>query len=128
MAGPAWERQPQPVYSASQGRVLLFDLSQSMSSTDIAPSRLQLARFKLADLVRDGVDRQQALIVFAGDAWVVAPFTDDNETLLNLVPSLETGTAPIQGSRTDLALSAARELISNAAEREVELILRHFQC
>lgn len=123
LAGPAWERQPQPVYSANDSRILLFDLSQSMASTDIAPSRLQRARYKLADLVRAGVDRQQALIVFAGDAWVVAPFTDDNETLLNLAPSLDIDTAPMQGSRTDLALAAAQKLIRNASANKVELIL-----
>ena len=123
LAGPTWQRRPQPVYSGNDGRIILFDLSLSMNSTDVSPSRLQRARYKLADLVAIGEQRQQALVVFAGDAWVVAPFTDDTETLLNLIPALDTTTAPVQGSRTDRALEVALELIDNAGLSGVEVIL-----
>ena len=123
LAGPAWERLPQPVYSHSQGRVLIFDLSLSMNSTDLSPSRLDRARYKLADLVAGANDRQQALVVFAGDAFVVSPFTDDHDTLINLIPSLDTRTMPVQGSRADLGLKLAGELIANSGLSGVEILL-----
>ncbi len=123
LTGPTWERLPQPVYSHNQGRVLIFDVSLSMDSTDLAPSRLIRARYKLADLVAGAKARQQALVVFAGDAFVVSPFTDDNDTLSNLIPALDTRTVPIQGSRADLGLKLAAELIENSALTKVEIIL-----
>ncbi len=123
LAGPTWEQQPRPVFNKLQSRILIFDLSQSMDSKDIAPSRLQRARFKLTDLISGAANRQQSLIVFAGDAFVVSPFTDDSKTLINLVPALGTQTVPVQGSRADKALKLASELIDNAGVSKVEIIL-----
>ena len=123
LAGPAWQQKPQPVFSKLQSRVLILDLSQSMDSGDLSPSRLERARFKLNDLISGAGSRQQALIVFAGDAFVVSPFTDDTKTLINLIPSLSTETVPVQGSRSDKALKIARELIENAGVSNAEVIL-----
>ena len=122
-AGPSWEQQPQPAYRTAQGRVLVYDLSSSMDSIDLAPSRLTRARFKLTDLIAAGQGRQQGLVVFAGDAFVVAPLTDDIETLHNLIPSLTTASVPVQGSRADLGLKLAAELLDNAGYTHGEVIL-----
>ena len=123
LSGPAWEQRPQPVFSKLQSRVLILDLSLSMDSGDLPPSRLERARFKLNDLISGAGSRQQSLIVFAGDAFVVSPFTDDTKTLINLIPSLTTQTVPVQGSRSDRALKLARELIDNAGVSNAEIIL-----
>lgn len=122
-AGPAWEKKPQPMAQDLDARVLVFDLSRSMNSTDILPNRLERARFKLTDLVRQGADLQQGLVVFAGDAFVVAPITSDMQTLINLIPSLDTRTVPVQGSRTDLAIDSAASLLAGAGFAEGEIIL-----
>jgi Ca-activated chloride channel family protein len=123
LAGPTWEQQPQPVYGRLHSRVILFDLSRSMGSGDLPPSRLERARFKLNDLVVGGGDREQALVVFGGDAFVVAPLTDDVDTLVNLIPALDTQTVPVQGSRVDRALALALELLERGQARDAEVIL-----
>ena len=123
LAGPAWERLPQPARSVYDGRAIVFDLSLSMDSSDIQPTRLSRARYKLSDLILDGSDLQQGLVIFAGDAFVVAPLTDDTDTLINLTPSLSTNTVPVQGSRSDLGLELAASLISNTGLSEGEIIL-----
>ncbi|MGI9317877.1 MAG: VWA domain-containing protein [bacterium] len=123
LAGATWEQKPQPVFNKLKSRILVLDLSHSMDSTDIAPTRLERARFKLTDLISTAGDRQQSLIVFAGDAFVVSPFTDDAKTLVNLIPSLTTQTVPVQGSRIDKALVLAQDLIENAEVSNVEIIL-----
>ncbi|MBX2867981.1 MAG: VWA domain-containing protein [Acidiferrobacterales bacterium] len=123
MAGPTWERRPQPLFEQNLSRVILFDLSLSMNSSDLQPSRLQQAKFQLIDLIQSAKNQQQALIVFAGDGFIVAPFTNDAETLVNLVPGLDVNTVPVQGSRVDKALLLAAELIRNAEVRSAELVL-----
>lgn len=123
LAGPSWQQQSIPVYSELQSRVILFDLSRSMDSGDLSPSRLVRARFKLTDLVNEAGARQQALIVFAGDSFIVSPLTDDRDTLTNLIPALDTGTVPVQGSRADLALTMAAQLIDNADAKRVQVVL-----
>jgi Ca-activated chloride channel family protein len=123
VAGPAWQRLPQPVHDTLLGRVLVFDLSLSMKSTDLSPDRLSRARFKLMDLIRSGTGIQQGLVVFAGDAFVVVPVTDDIDTLANLVPSLDTRTVPVQGSRTDLGIHSAVTLLENTGFQTGTIIL-----
>ncbi|NKB76538.1 MAG: VWA domain-containing protein [Gammaproteobacteria bacterium] len=123
MAGPSWQRMPQPVYPDNEHIVFAFDLSRSMDSDDLSPSRLTRARFKLLDLVNAAKGRQQGLVAFAGEAFVVSPLTDDSETLLNLIPSLDTDTVPIQGSRADLGIQKASELLARTGAYSGSIIL-----
>lgn len=123
MAGPTWQRLPQPAHDVLEGRVIVFDLSLSMDSSDVQPTRLSRARYKLADLILAGEGLQQGLVVFAGDAFVVAPLTDDIGTLINLTPSLNTATLPVQGSRADLGLEFASMLLGNTSLLHGDIIL-----
>jgi len=123
LSGPVWQQQAVPVYSELSSRIILFDLSQSMDSNDLVPSRLSRARYKLNDLVSGAGARQQALVVFAGDSFVVSPFTDDQDTLINMIPALDTATMPVQGSRPDRGLMEAQRLIANAAVERVQIVI-----
>lgn len=123
LAGPAWERRPQPLFRAAGGRVIVLDLSLSMRSPDLPPSRLIRARYKAIDLIKTGVGIDQGLVVFAGDSFIVTPLTDDRATILNLLPSLTTSTIPVQGSRADRGLEKAGKLLQRAAASHGQIIL-----
>ena len=123
LAGPTWERLPQPLYRAAEGRVIVLDLSMSMAATDISPSRLTRARYRAIDLIKAGVGIEQGLVVFAGDSFIVAPLTDDQATLLNLLPSLNTSTVPVVGSRADRGLEKALNLLQRATINRGQVIL-----
>ena len=49
LAGPAWEKLPQPVERKNDALVIVLDLSLSMFAQDVAPSRLAKARQKIVD-------------------------------------------------------------------------------
>ncbi len=123
LTGPTWERLPQPLFRAAGGRVIVLDLSLSMLTPDIVPSRLSRARYKAIDLVKAGIGIEQGVVVFAGDSFIVAPLTDDRATLLNLLPGLDTNTVPVQGSRADRGLEKAGELLKRAAINQGQIIL-----
>jgi len=123
LAGPAWEKLPQPLEESATGRVLVLDLSRSMDSTDLKPSRLERARYRLIDMIQRTAGTQQGLVAFAGDAFVVSPLTDDKDTLLNLVPALETASMPVQGSRSDLGLAQAVDLLVNTGLKYGNIVL-----
>ena len=114
LAGPVYKKLPQPVYREQSSLVILMDLSQSMNATDIKPSRLARARLELLDILKSRKTGQTALIVYAADAFVVTPLTDDNATIANLVPALETSMMPAQGSNLSAALGKAYELLTQA--------------
>lgn len=114
LAGPVYEKLPQPVYREQSSLVVLLDLSQSMNAADIKPSRLSRAKLELLDLLESRKEGQTALIVYAAEAFVVTPLTDDNATIANLVPALETQMMPAQGSNLSAALAKAFSLFSQS--------------
>ncbi len=123
LAGPAWEKRPLPVQKNLSALVVLFDLSPSMTSEDIKPSRLVRARLKLIDILRERGDGLAALLVYSGEAHAVVPLTDDVGTLISLVPSLHPNLMPRQGSNTEAAVERALSLLRDAGASEGDLLL-----
>ena len=97
MAGPVWEQLPQPVQKREDAIVIVMDLSLSMFAPDHNPSRLDLAKRKLRDILALREEGQTALVVYAGDAHTVTPLTDDVVTIDALVPSLSPNIMPLFG-------------------------------
>jgi len=123
MAGPAWKEIPQPVEKKIQARVIILDLSISMKSKDIPPSRYARAKHKLGDLLKAYNEGETGLIVYSGDAHVVTPLTGDTNTINNLVPSLRPEIMPIKGSNALAALKSAVDLLQNTGHQTGNIIL-----
>jgi Ca-activated chloride channel family protein len=114
LAGPVWSQLPQPVFRAESALVIVLDVSRSMDAQDVAPSRLTRAKHKILDILQVRKEGQTALVIFAGESFVVSPLTDDARTMKTLVQTLETNLLPVQGSRLDLALHRGNELLKQA--------------
>lgn len=123
LAGPAWERQPQPVFRDLSSLVVGLDLSRSMDAQDIAPSRLARARFKLTDILQRRQEGQTGLVVFAGESFTVSPLTDDQDTIIAQLPSMTTDLMPRQGSRGDRALTQAAQLLHQSGQTRGDILL-----
>lgn len=123
LAGPTWERLPSPVFRNDSALVIALDLSRSMDAADIKPSRLIMARYKIADILKQRKDGQTALLVYAGDAFTVTPLTDDTETIDSQLSALNTDIMPSQGSNTMSALEKAVELFKQAGLQKGQILL-----
>ena len=123
LADPVWEQRPQPVFRNEAARVVVLDLSNSMLSPDLKPSRLVRARYKVADILDQDLDGQTGLVVFAGNAFAVTPLTSDAETIRALLSPLEPALMPSQGSRVDLGLQKAGQLLRQAGLPRGEILL-----
>ncbi len=123
LAGPVWEKRPQPVFKEKSALVIALDLSRSMDANDIKPSRLSRARYKISDILKHRVEGQTALIAYAADAFVVTPLTDDTLTIDSLLSSLTTDLMPAQGTRTDKAIEKAASLLKNAGIKKGDILL-----
>ncbi|MEO7917261.1 MAG: VWA domain-containing protein [Dokdonella sp.] len=122
-AGPAWEREPAALYRGESARVIALGLTPSMLATDVQPNRLARARFRIDDLLNQSGDTQTALIAYAGDAFVVAPLTDDANTVRNLVDALEPDVMPVRGNSTSRAIATAINLIRQAGLQSGQIVL-----
>ena len=114
LSGPVWKKIPQPLLKKSHERVLVLDLSYSMLATDIKPTRIDRARFKLEDLLKRFVEGETALIAYAGEAFVISPLTHDPATIVALLPGLRPNIMPVPGSRSDLAIELAADLLNRS--------------
>jgi Ca-activated chloride channel homolog len=123
LAGPVWSQLPQPVFRAESALVIVLDLSRSMDVQDVTPSRLTRAKHKILDVLKARKEGQTGLVVYAGDSFVVSPLTNDANTMITLVQSLETSLMPLQGSRADLALRTADELLKHVGHAGGDLLL-----
>jgi Ca-activated chloride channel homolog len=123
LAGPSWERLPQPVFQKESALVIALDLSLSMYADDIKPSRLQRARYKISDLLNLRQEGQTALLVYAGDAFTVTPLTDDIKTINSQLSALSPAIMPAPGSRTDIAITKATELLKQAGISQGHILL-----
>ena len=113
LAGPTVTKIPDYSNLIKKPVVIILELSPHMLSTDVSPSRLKRALFKLRDFLQAQPDREVGLIVFAGDAHVVVPVTQDHKTIISLSESLNPTLMPVKGSRIMPALRLAQEMGDN---------------
>ena len=123
LAGPTWQEAPQPVYRDQAALVVLLDLSLSMSTRDVVPSRLDRARYRIRDLLAARRGGQTALVAFAAQAFTVTPLTDDIETIRSQLAVLEPGVMPRQGSNVTAALEHGLGLLRQAGFQDGDLLL-----
>lgn len=122
-AGPSWQKLPVPTYKPVQPRVLVLDLSDSMLLSDLSPSRLNRAKFKLQDLFAKKGLGQFGLVVFTSEPFVVSPLTDDGQTIAALLPELKPDMVPVGGYNLTTALEEARSLFINAGYNQGQILV-----
>ncbi len=123
LTGPSWQKQPSQVYSSQGGLVIALDLSLSMTSQDLSPSRLQRAKFKITDILKQAGNENVALIAYAGDAHVASPLTQDAKTILNMLPALDPYIMPVAGSNLRLMVEEAVSLFHQGKSKPRTLLL-----
>ena len=113
-SGPSLERAELPVFERSDALVIVLDLSRSMWATDTQPSRIRRARQKVMDILDARTEGVTGMVVFAGDAHVVTPLTDDTRTIENLLSALAPDIMPLQGSNATEAIELAAGLLETS--------------
>lgn len=123
LAGPAWRQQEVALYRVQAPLVVALDLSTHMAADDLKPDRITQARFKLMGLLKERAGGQVALIVYAGDAFTVAPLTEDANTVSAMVEALSPALMPIDGQRAELALARAQRLLVDGGFHGGDIVL-----
>ena len=123
LAGPSWSRARQPLYASRPAQVVAISLSQHMLARDMAPSRLDRARYKAHDLLASNRDGLNALIGYAGEAFVVAPLTSDANSLDDLLDAMAPDTMPVDGNNAARAIERGVALIHDAKVSGGSLVL-----
>ena len=124
LAGPTWNRVPAVKFRPdTPPLVVVLDLSRSMDALDVRPSRLRLAQIELDAYLERLAPRDVGLVVYAADAHVVMPLTEDVKIVRSLLPFLDTALMPVQGSNPAAGLEAAWRLIRAAGHTKGDALL-----
>ena len=114
VAGPTWSRAPNPLVADQAPLVIALKVTDSMDNTDLAPSRLERAKFKVTDLINARAGARTALIAYAGTSHRVAPLTEDANILRPLLEGLTPAVMPKQGDAAADALALAQSILDDA--------------
>jgi Ca-activated chloride channel family protein len=107
VAGPAWQREPSPFADQKPPVAVVIRVAESMLTQDLAPTRLDRARQKLADILAAREGASTALIAYSGSSHLVVPPTPDAAVLLDLAKALSPEIMPKKDG-DDLAGAIAR--------------------
>ncbi len=123
MAGPSWQKDEQPLWQSKAPLVVALDLSSSILTRDLPPSRLPQARAKIATLLLERAGGQIALVAYANDAYTVAPLTEDAANVALFLDALSPDVMPEDGQRTDRAIAWSRQLLQQAGFAHGDILL-----
>ena len=107
VARPRYGTKKETLLTKGVEVVVALDISNSMMAEDIVPSRLDKAKRLISRMMTQASGNKFALIVYAGDAFVQLPITDDqvsaNMFLNQITPSLIKRQGTNVGEAIDLA-------------------------
>ena len=113
-AGPSWRKKEMPDLLPENPLMILLNMSSDMEEKDLVPNRLERAKYKIIDLLKQSPGTQAGLIVYSSEPFLITPITEDAQILANLMPAVNRDIMPANGDRLDRAIELAVESLHNA--------------
>ncbi len=114
-AGPTWSRVPDPFVAQTAPLVIVLEVTASMDSPDVAPSRLERGKQKIRDLLDLRAGARTALVAYAGSAHRVVPLTEDAAIMRPYLEGLTTDIMPAEGDNATAAHGIATAILAEEA-------------
>lgn len=107
LARPRYGKGKTTVTTRGVELVVALDISNSMLADDIYPKRLEKAKRLVKRLAEQLKGNKIAMVVFAGDAYVQLPITDDFISIEMFLESISTNLVSRQGTDIGAAINMA---------------------
>jgi Ca-activated chloride channel homolog len=112
LSGPTWRRELPPFVEDKAPLMIALAVGSSMSESDVAPSRLERAKQKIADLLAARAGARTGLVAYAGTAHLVMPLTDDRSVIAPFLAALAPGLMPADGKDVAGAVALAAQSLA----------------
>jgi len=103
--------------------MLCMDVSGSMGSTDIPPSRMDVAKEVAEEFVRSRPVDRIGLVIFSGESFTQCPITNDRNTLITQIQKLESRALLKDGTVIGEGLATAVDRLSKSPSKSKVIIL-----
>lgn len=122
LARPVMDLKEQDFKQEITPIVVIIDISKSMLASDISPTRLKMAKYKLLELINISKDSALAVVLFAKSAFILSPITQDFNSLKYLVNNFDDTKNFDNGSNILASLEAANKLLKNYNNKNVLIL------
>jgi Ca-activated chloride channel homolog len=123
LARPQWGRLDEPVFDQSREIVIALDLSRSMLTPDVKPTRLDRSKLLIQSLLDHLKGERVGLVVFSGTAFLQSPVSADYEILREFLPSLGPDFLPEGGTNYSKLIDTALEAFGDSGAADRYLII-----
>ena len=103
--------------------ILCMDVSGSMGSRDILPSRMDVAKEVAIDFVLSRPVDRIGLVIFSGESFSQVPLTTDRNTLVSQIQSLESRRYLKDGTVIGEGLATAVDRLSKSSAKSRVIVL-----
>lgn len=103
--------------------VLALDISQSMLTPDMQPTRFDAAISIASDFVADRDNDNVALVAFSGESLTMMPLTTDREAVIGALKNLQPGSLGDNTALGDGLVTAINRLVDGKAESKSVILL-----
>lgn len=110
-AGPTWQRDEPGYLDNVAPLVLAVDLSASMDTADVPPSRLEAVKRSVRDIAAQRKGAKTGLVAYAGTSHLVLPPTDDAALLDLFAQALATDLLPARGRDVAGAIALSNQVL-----------------
>ena len=100
-----------------------LDVSLSMKSEDIRPSRLEKAKRDVSELLRKLSGDRVGMVVFAGDAFVQFPLTADYAAADLFLSAIDVDAVPVPGTMIGSAIEVALKSFSKDVPTQKAIVI-----
>jgi Ca-activated chloride channel family protein len=121
--GPSFRQQASPWFSETAPLVIALEVTDSMRSNDLSPTRLERARFKILDLIQARTGASTGLIAYSGTAHIVMPPTRDIAVIKPFLESLDPAMMPKPGANLTAVLPLAIDVLGEDSGRSTLLLV-----
>jgi len=123
LARPQWGVVEEKVFDQSREVLIAVDLSRSMLTPDVKPSRLERSKLLISSLL-DGLKGERVgLVLFAGTSFLQSPLSADYEILREFLPALTPEYLPEGGSNYKAMLETSIQAFGTSTADRYLIIL-----
>lgn len=123
LARPQYGRIDEPVFDQSREILLAVDLSRSMLTPDVKPSRLDRAKLLITSLLERLAGERLGLVVFSGTAFLQSPLSADYEILREFLPNLGPDFLPEGGTNYSALIQTSLAAFNQTTSADRFLII-----
>lgn len=123
LARPQKRNEVQKIKGNGIDIVLCMDVSGSMGSKDILPSRLEAAKQVAIEFIQNRPLDRIGLVIFSGESFTQCPITTDRTNLIEQIQSLETQKYLVDGTVIGEGLATAVDRLKKSGSPRKVIIL-----